>query len=133
MQEQARALTALNYPNRWITHAELHLLEPNMTFPDDAAGLLSPDDLCINAPQFTRFMADQALKMGGTLHQNCAATELLATDAGQVTGLITTKGTFHAKNILLATGANTAATLATITGYDGFATHFPLKDRKSVG
>ncbi len=126
MQEQARALTALNYPNRWITHAELRTLEPNMTFPDDAAGLLSPDDLCINAPQFTRFMADQMLKMGGTLHQNCTATELLATDDGQVTGLITTKGTFHTKNVLLATGPNTAATLATLTGYDGFATHFPL-------
>ncbi len=126
MQEQARALTTLGYPNRWITHAELHQLEPNMTFPEGAQGLLSPDDLCINAPQFTRFMADQTLKMGGTLHQDCTATELLATDDGEVTGLITTKGTFHAKNVLLATGPNTATTLATLTGYDGFATRFPL-------
>ena len=126
MQEQARALTALNYPNRWISHTELHQLEPNMTFATDAEGLLSPDDLCINAPQFTRFMADQTVKMGGTLHQNCTATELLATDAGEITGLTTTKGTFRTKNVLLATGANTATTLATITGYDGFATGFPL-------
>lgn len=126
MQAQARALTTFGYANRWISNAELRQLEPEMTFPDDAEALLSPDDLLINAPHFTRFMVDQMIAKGGTLLENCAATELLATDEGDVTGLITTQGSFHADNIILATGQDTATTLATLTGYDGFATRFPL-------
>jgi len=126
MQAQARALTTFGYSNRWISNTELRQLEPEMTFPDDAEALLSPDDLLINAPHFTRFMVDQMTDKGGTLLEKCAATELLATDEGDVTGLITTQGTFHADNIILATGQDTATTLATLTGYDGFATRFPL-------
>lgn len=42
MQERARALTAFGYANRWISNDELRLLEPEMTFPDDAEALLSP-------------------------------------------------------------------------------------------
>jgi len=42
MQERARALTAFGYANRWISNGELRLLEPEMTFPDDAEALLSP-------------------------------------------------------------------------------------------
>jgi glycine/D-amino acid oxidase-like deaminating enzyme len=126
MQAQARALTAFGYANRWISNAELRQLEPEMTFPDDAEALLSPDDLLINAPHFTRFMVDQMTARGGILLENCTATELLATDEGDVTGLITTQGSFHADNIILATGQDTATTLSTLTGYDGFATRFPL-------
>ena len=126
MQEQARALSAFGYTNRWITNDELRQLEPEMTFPNDAEALLSPDDLCINAPHFTRFMAEQMAGMGGTLLETCSATELLATDEGKVTGLVTTQGRFHADNIILATGDNTATTLSVLTGYDGFAARFPL-------
>ena len=126
MQEQARALTAFGYANRWISNTELRQLEPEMTFPDDAEALLSPDDLLINAPHFTRFMAEQMTARGGTLLENCTATELLATDEGGVTGLITTLGTFHADNIILATGQDTATTLCTLTGYGGFSARFPL-------
>jgi len=126
MQEQARALTAFGYANRWISNTELRQLEPEMTFPDDAEALLSPDDLLIDAPRFTRFMANQMTAMGGTVLENCTAIELLATDQGDVTGLITTQGTFHAGNITLATGQDTATTLSTLTGYDGFAARFPL-------
>ena len=42
----------------------------------------------INAPHFTRFMVEQMTARGGTLLENCTAAELLATDDGDVTGLI---------------------------------------------
>ncbi len=126
MQDQARALTEFGYANRWITTSELRELEPQMDFTDDTEALLTPDDLCINAPRFTRFMVDQVISMGGTLLENCAATELLATDEGEVTGLVTDHGSFSARDIILATGPDTATALSTLTGYDGFAARFPM-------
>lgn len=124
-QATAARLDALGYPNRWLEVAELRKLEPNVAFPDDAAALLTPSDKFLNAPGFTRLMAKSITNLGGEVHENCTALELLADDTGKVTGLRTDQGDFSTAKIILAAGPNTPELLAQITGFDGFG-RFPI-------
>ena len=126
LRDQAAALASFDHPARWIDTRELRALEPHLSLPPDASALFGPDDLCINAPRFTRFMAGQIRKLGGEVRENCTAHTLLATDEGVVTGLQTDQGDLGACNVLVTTGPDTNATLATLTGYDGFISGFPM-------
>ena len=112
--------------SRWLQTAEVRDLEPNLTINADAEALFAPDDLCINAPHLTRFIADQFRALGGHLQEHCAAQTLLADDDGIVTGLISDQGDLSAPNVLITTGPDTAAVLAQLTGYDGFNSGFPV-------
>ncbi|MFT4716432.1 MAG: glycine/D-amino acid oxidase-like deaminating enzyme [Paracoccaceae bacterium] len=124
-QSTAARLDALGYENRWLEVDELRQLERNVIFADDAAGLLTPTDKFLNAPGFARLMAQKLVALGGEVHENCVALELLADDTGKVTGLRTDQGEFFAPNVILTTGPNTPDVLAEITGFDGF-NHFPV-------
>lgn len=125
-KETAQALDALNYPSEWLSPEQLRALEPNLTFAPDTHALYTPTDISINAPHFTRFLAAEITAMGGVVRSACQPLELLATDAGTVTGIRTETETYHAPNVIVATGANTPQTLADLTGYDGFTSGFPL-------
>ena len=125
-QEQARKLEAFGYPSAWIDGQALRAMEPHVTFPDDAEAIYAMADCCLNAPQFVRFMAQQIEAMGGTVFESCGARSLEARDDGQVTGLVTEKGTLRSEQILIAAGPRTPEVLSNLTGYDGFATRFPL-------
>lgn len=124
--DQAAALATFGHSARWIKTDELRGLEPNLAFAPDTQALFAPDDLCIDAPRFTRFMADQILKLGGHIRENCAAETLLADDDGVVTGLICDQGDLEAANVLVTTGPDTNAVLSDLTGYDGFNSGFPM-------
>lgn len=127
LRAQATALAEYGHPSRWIDTAELRRLEPNLKLPNTAQALFSPDDLCINAPHFTRFIADQTRSLGGQIFEHCAAETLLADDDGVVTGLTCDRGDLRADNVLVTTGPDTAQTLSTLTGYDGFNSGFPMQ------
>ena len=119
-------LTEFGYPCRWIDAAELALLEPNLTFPADTGAVLSPTDKCLDAQAFARFMAEQVRTLGGTVMEHCAALELLADDDGKVTGVRTELGDLATPRLVVTTGPNTPEVLATLTGYEAFATRFPI-------
>jgi len=53
---------------------------------------------------------------------------LIADDEGLVLGIETAEGPIHAQNVILAAGVDTGRVLAELTGYDGFATRFPLRE-----
>lgn len=127
LRAQATALAEYGHHSRWIDTAELRRLEPNLKLPSTAQALFSPDDLCINAPHFTRFIADQTRSLGGQIFEHCAAKTLLADDDGVVTGLTCDQGDLRAGNVLVTTGPDTAQTLSTLTGYDGFNSGFPMQ------
>ena len=55
------------------------------------------------------------------MHELC-----LDDNDGRVTGVISSEGKFDAPNVLVAAGPNTPDTLAAITGFDGFASRFPI-------
>lgn len=127
LRAQATALAEYGHHSRWINTAELRHLEPNLKLPSTAQALFSPDDLCINAPRFTGFIAGQIRVLGGQIFEHCAAETLLADDDGVVTGLTCERGDLRADNVLISTGPDTAQTLSTLTGYDGFNSGFPMQ------
>jgi len=125
-KDQAGILSSFGYQNEWLDQRQLKLLEPNMNFAADHNALFTPSDISVDAPRFTQFMAAQVTKLGGAVWSNCTALELLAADTGTITGLNTDSGEITAENIIIATGLSTAQTLASITGYDGFTSGFPM-------
>lgn len=126
LRDQSRTLASFGHGAQWIDSAQLRVLEPNLVFAPDAQALFAADDLCIDAPCFTRFMAQRIVQLGGEIRENCAALALLASDDGVVTGLACDQGDLVARNVLITTGPDTNATLAELTGYDGFHTGFPM-------
>jgi glycine/D-amino acid oxidase-like deaminating enzyme len=125
-KERARLLETFDYPCAWIGARELRAMEPHIVFPDDAEALFSVSDAFLDPPKFARFMADQVRARGGTVLENCAAHELMATDDGVVTGVVTDQGELEAPNVLVTAGPNTPEVLVTLTGYDGFSSRFPM-------
>ncbi len=127
VREQARLLEGFDYPFAWVGTKELRTMEPHIVFPDDAEALYSMSDPYLDAPKFARFMAEKVCELGGTVLEQCTAKELQATDDGVVTGLITTQGALGARNVVVTAGADTPDVLSELTGYEGFATRFPMR------
>ncbi|MGE4610942.1 MAG: FAD-binding oxidoreductase [Paracoccaceae bacterium] len=127
MQEQARSLEGFGYPCDWLDSAALRLMEPRMNFPNDAEALHTPTDKKIDAKRFVHFLAGEIVEMGGEIFENCTAQEIHADDDGVVTGITTTSGNMETPNLIVATGPNTPEVLGALTGYDGFATRFPVR------
>jgi len=125
-KERARILASFDYPWTWIGVKELRAMEPHVEFKDDAEALFSVSDLYLDAPKFTHFMAGQIRDLGGTVLENCAALELQASDEGVVKGLLTEQGALATANVLVAAGPDTADALASLTGYDGYSSRFPM-------
>ncbi len=125
-QDKLRQLQAYGYPAAWVDNNALRTMEPHLRLPDDAEALYAVSDMNLNAPQFVGFMADQVRAMGGTVMEGCAARALEASDDGQITGLVTDGGTLKSETVLVAAGPGTPEVLGTLTGYDGFASRFPL-------
>ncbi len=126
-QEQARLLDEYDYPHAWVGVKQLRTMEPHIAFADDAEAIFSMSDPYIDAPTFARFMAEQVRTLGGTVMEQCEATELQATDEGVVTGLATANGHLETQNVLVTSGPNTPEVLSALTGYDGFAARFPMR------
>ncbi len=126
LKEQEKALLALDYPCQWVDTGVLRDLEPNMSFSDECEGLLAEVDKSLDATKFTRLMADQVVARGGAVFENCAARELMADDDGVVSGIVSDQGELAANAVIVAAGPDTPAVLAGLTGFDGFASRFPV-------
>ena len=125
-REQAARLQAFGYPCTWLGRAELGALEPHIAFDEDAEALYAMADACLDAPRCARFMAAQARMLGATVMEECTAQALNLTDEGTVTGVSTTRGELSAERVLVAAGPGTPEALSELTGYEPFATRFPM-------
>ena len=126
LRQQEQTLSKLSYPCRWLGTAELRALEPNLTFSDDTQAMLAPHDKVLNAPVFAGAMAAEVLSLQGRVFENCTALSLEADDNGVVRGVSTSEGQMNAENVVLTAGPDTPQVLADLTGYDAFATRFPV-------
>ena len=126
MSQQATKLKDFGYPCRWLDVGELRALEPHLVFDDDVEALYAMADPCLDAPRYARFMASQLQEMGSSVFEGCAAHELEMTDEGAITGVVTGAGTLKTEKVLVTTGPGTPEVLSELTGYDGFATRFPM-------
>lgn len=126
LRADAEALTALRYPVEWLDRAGIDAMEPSLSLSDDAEGLLTPSDKSLDAKRFSRFLAERVTAQGGVVFENCAALELLTDDDGETTGILCETGTLTAQSIVIAAGPDTPDVLSALTGYDGFASRFPV-------
>ncbi len=107
----------LNYRHELLDRQQLTELEPNITFPDEAVGLLAMDDRWLDAPHYVRFCAERLRALGGAVLENCAVTGF-QTDAGRLTGVVTDQGTIATGQAVLAAGPATGALATLATGIE---------------
>ena len=127
MQDDFAALTRFGYPCDWLDGPALRAVTPALSLPPDAEALLLPADMVIDAPRVARTLAETARNAGADIREGCAALALIADDDGTVLGVETGDGPVHAPRVILAAGVDTGPLLAQLTGFDGFATRFPLR------
>lgn len=128
MQDEFETLRSYGYPCEWLNGAALQTADHGLQFPQDAEAILFPTDLVVDAPKAARAFADLASERGAEIRENCAALSLIADEDGVVQGVETSSGPVHAPKLVLAAGADTGRVLAELTGFDGFATRFPLRE-----
>ncbi|MDJ0628697.1 MAG: FAD-binding oxidoreductase [Rhodobacter sp.] len=128
MQDDFAALRGFGYPCRWLDGEALAAEARGLTLPEGAEALLLPADLVIDAPRFTNAIAEAARSGGAVIGENCPALALAADDDGTVKGIETADGMIAAPRVIVAAGADTGRVLAELTGFDAFATRFPLRE-----
>ncbi len=128
MQDRFVTLQRFEYPCEWMDSAKLKLETPGLMLPDDAEALLLPIDMVIDAPRVARSLAETARKGGANIHENCPAIALIVGDKGAVHGIETADDRFEAPKVILAVGADTGQLLADLTGFDAFASRFPMRE-----
>jgi glycine/D-amino acid oxidase-like deaminating enzyme len=124
--EAAERLRRYGYPNCILGARELAAIEPHIPFDDDAEALFAMADNWLDTPHFVRFLAGELRSMSSVVLEGCAAKELRMTDDGTITGVVTAQGTLSAPKVLVTAGPDTPEVLSALTGYDAFATRFPI-------
>ena len=124
--EQAERLQAYGYPCSLLGASALAALEPHIPFGEDVEALYAMADAWLEVPRFLGLLAEELRGMGSAVIEGCAATSLLMTDDGEITGVETAAGALEAGKVLLAAGPDTPEVLSALTGYDGFAARFPM-------
>jgi glycine/D-amino acid oxidase-like deaminating enzyme len=128
MEKDFAALQRFGYPSEWLESGRLQEETRGLELPADAAAILLPADMVIDAPRVARALARTARLGGADIRENCAALALIADDEGTVQGIETAEGLITAPKVILAAGADTGRLLAELTGFDAFATRFPLRE-----
>jgi glycine/D-amino acid oxidase-like deaminating enzyme len=127
MRIAAGQLEGWGYPVTWIGRDELMAMEPHVRFEDGAEGLFAMADAWLDVTTFLKFLTERLRANGARILERCQARQLVMDDEGRVLGLDTDEGRLHTEHVVVATGPDTAQVLGTLTGYDGFASRFPLR------
>lgn len=123
----AKNLLSFGYKAEIIGTAALRALEPGLKISTNAQALHLRDDLIIDAPHFTDFLAAQMIALGGAI-RTTKPTSLIANDDGVVTGVETPDGPLFASSVICAVGKDTGRVLAELTGFTPFSSRFPLRE-----
>lgn len=109
---------------RQINAEEFAQLEPNVANPPQSC-LYSEFDGAADGAQLTQFFLQQASIQGASILMGASLESLLSTN-GQVTGAVTSHGTFEADVVVLATGAATGK-LA-----DSVGVNLPMENKQGL-
>ncbi|MGE5462780.1 MAG: NAD(P)/FAD-dependent oxidoreductase [Syntrophothermus sp.] len=92
-----------NIPVQWMDQSEVHDLEPAL-LPQVMGGVYYPRDGHIDPYRFVAGLAEKAAGLGAEI---CTNTEVMGfeTSRGRITGIRTTRGEFHANQVVLAAGS----------------------------
>ena len=126
MRNRVARLKGFGYPVTWLDHQDLICMEPHVRFKAGAQGFYAYADAWLDAPAFAGFLRARVQAGGGRVLEQCAARRLLVADEGHVSGVETDAGTLHCGDVVLAVGPDTGDVLSDLTGYEAFATRFPI-------
>jgi glycine/D-amino acid oxidase-like deaminating enzyme len=101
--ERARRLSDWGYPVVQLERRELRALEPYIDFPDGSVGFLAPLDRWLDAPRFTRRLADEARALGADIREGAAVTGFVF-DRDRVVGAESSPHRIVADTVVLAAG-----------------------------
>ena len=101
--ERARRLSDWGYPVVQLERRELRALEPYIDFPDGSVGFLAPLDRWLDAPRFTRRLADEARALGADIREGAAVTGFVF-DRDRLIGAEASPHRIVADTVVLAAG-----------------------------
>ena len=127
MRAAAAQLERWGYPVAWVEGNALAAMEPHVRFEDGAEGLFAMADAWLDVAIFLAFLGERLRAEGARILEQCPARQLIMDDEGKVLGVDSDAGRLHTEQVVVAAGADTAELLSTLTGYDGFASRFPLR------
>jgi glycine/D-amino acid oxidase-like deaminating enzyme len=127
LRVRAERLDAWGYTVEWLTREELVAMEPHLRFEEAAEGLHAKNEAWLDVPTFLNFLVAQLRVGGATILEHCRAVELIASGEGKVLGVETDAGRLHSEQVVVATGVSTPDVLSALTGYEGFASRFPMR------
>ncbi len=126
LRDQTAYLEQYSYPAQPVEAAALAAMEPAVVFDNDVTGLHATSEAWLDTPRFTAFLAEELRASGHDVLEHCRAQTLELSDDGTVSGLTTDQGLLQTSQILLCAGPDTPQVLADLTGYDAFASRFPM-------
>jgi sarcosine oxidase subunit beta len=100
----------------WVDAAKVRELVPGIVADDLRGGTFSPEDGSASPLMSAHSFKVQAENVGAEFHFREAVTDIVVAD-GRATGIVTAKGNYSAKTVILATGADAAETGA-LAGLD---------------
>ena len=127
LRHRADRLSSLGYPVAWVSRDALVAMEPHVAFGTGVEGLHAFADAWLDVATYAAFCVEQLETSGSRVFTNCEALELVVTDDGKVSGVVTSAGRFACERVIVATGPDTPEVLSRLTGYAGFATRFPMQ------
>lgn len=127
LRVRVEQLDAWGYTVGWVTREELVAMEPHVRFEEAAEGLHAMTDAWLDVPTFLRFLVAELRAGGATIFEHCQAMELIVNSEGKVLGLETDAGRLDSEQVVVATGVATPDVLSSLTGYEAFATRFPMR------
>lgn len=126
LRARADTLAGFGYPVTWLSAADLRAMEPHVAWSDGAVALYTMADAWIDAPAFARFQAGRLRSAGSAVFEHRPAVALLMDDDGTVRGVACADGDVLAGQVVLTCGPDINEVLAELTGFEGFATRFPV-------
>lgn len=94
---------SMGNPAYILSRAEVLELEPAVT-SEVASAVYMPDDGQVSAPDLSKAFFKAAQNRGAVIHENERVVNLLVTD-GEIYGVSTIHDTYHADQVVIATGA----------------------------
>ena len=127
MRARIDRLASWGYAVRLLTREQLVEREPKVAFGPEAQGLHAFEDAWLDVPRFLRFTVERLRANGSSVFEQCAARALVLDDEGTVRGLEVDGDRLHCAQVVIATGPDTPDVLGTLTGFEAFATRFPMR------
>lgn len=115
-------LNRMGCPSLLVSAAEMRALEPNLAFPDTAAGLFVPMEGWVDTGIHIRLLLDRARHLGASIVEYNPVIKIEQEHNGKVSGVRTSKGTIVARYVIIAAGVGAPELLSSVKGVPtGFA------------